>query len=168
MLARTLGDLGDGAGAAAAEHHPHHDRPAPLELVDRDPVDLGDREREERAQLERREGLAGRQGQRHSRTDARRGGGPADGGTRPGQGADVHPLQIADHLGRCGLRVPLAGPGDVIAHQRALQLDRLVEEVEDPLPRTGSVDGTFCHALYSLGRHVPAESPTRTVELTLL
>lgn len=78
VLPRTLGDLGDGGGAAPAEHDSHHDRSASLDLVDGDSVDFGDREREEGAQFKRREGLACRQCQCDSRADAGRGCGSSN------------------------------------------------------------------------------------------
>jgi hypothetical protein len=44
-------------GAAATDHYPHDEGPAALDLVKRNPVDLGERKGEKSGQFERREGF---------------------------------------------------------------------------------------------------------------
>jgi len=62
MLARPFGDPGNGLGATATEHYPHDEGPAALDLVKRNPVDLGERKGEKGGHLERRQNFTAREG----------------------------------------------------------------------------------------------------------
>jgi hypothetical protein len=86
VLAGTLGDLADGRGAGLAEQNPHDKRPAAFDLIQRDAVDLGDREHEQGAQFQRGEGLARPQRQRDPGTDAGAAAAPPSAAPVPARG----------------------------------------------------------------------------------